>query len=413
MGIGIVKDLEIIKDIRPLFEKKIIFWGLGKNGNALYKEISDMRKICGMGIKCDEILFCDSDRKLQNSNIEGHKILSPEMLFSYLSGRDTSDYIICLSIADIHAQDEVLNYIKGMQMWNLTVYTLYAVKFGIYFNLNHECISDAYRTEKLLEYEKRREESKQVIARKAVESERRFIDGNSRMDKLILIYQPGKVGSTSLSKSLESYGKSVLHCHTLINADDEDGRLKKLMSQKSGKIISLVREPIARQISNMWQNLENIYRYRQGADFADVESYFFGGDFENYEFQWFEWEIEKNLGINIYEYPFNRNEGYYRIKKENIELLLLKAEKLNDLEQVIGEFVQIKGFRLTNENIGDEKPYRFAYRDYKKEFSVNENKLHQIYFENEYMRHFYTKEEREGFYLKWLNHMAKVKETSA
>ena len=149
-----VKDLEILKDIRPLFEKKIIIWGVGKNGSALFKEISDMRKMCVERVKWNEILLCDSDRKLQNSNIEGYKILSPEKLFSYLSMCDTSDYVVCLSIADIHAQDEVLNYIEEMQMRNLTVYTLYAVKFGIYFNLNHECISDAYRTNKLLEYEK-------------------------------------------------------------------------------------------------------------------------------------------------------------------------------------------------------------------------------------------------------------------
>ena len=77
-----VKDLEILKDIRPLFEKKIIIWGVGKNGSALFKEISDMRKMCVEGVKWNEILLCDSDRKLQNSNIEGYKILSPEKLFS-------------------------------------------------------------------------------------------------------------------------------------------------------------------------------------------------------------------------------------------------------------------------------------------------------------------------------------------
>ena len=408
-----VKDLEILKDIRPLLEKKIVIWGMGKNGSALLKEISDMRRQYVRGeIKRDEILLCDSDKKLQNSSIEGYQIFSPDMLFSYLSGRDPSDYIVCLTIADIHAQDEVLHAIEEMRMRSLTVYTLYAVKFGIYLNLNHECISDAYRTDKLLEYEKRRAESKQAIERMAIESEKRFIDGNSRMDELILIYQPGKVGSTSLRKSLEAYGKSVLHCHTLINADDEDDRLKKMMSQKSGKIISLVREPIARQISNMWQNLENIYRYRQGADFRDVESYYFGEDFENYEFKWFDEEIKKNFGIDIYEYPFDKNKGYCSIKKGNLELLLIKAEKLNDLEQVIGEFLHIDGFRLTNENIGNEKPYRFAYRDYKKEFSISENKLYQIYFDNKYMKHFYTEQEREEFYLKWRNRIEKEKETS-
>ncbi len=221
-------------------------------------------------------------------------------------------------------------------------------------------------------------------------------------DELILVYQPGKVGSSSLYKSLKKYGKYVLHCHVLTGMEYGEDNLSKLLAQKSVKIISMIREPVARQISAMWQNIASVNRYSAQVDFREIEQYYFKEGFENKEFEWFSRQLETVFGINIYEYPFDREKGYGIIRSNNIEILLMKAERLSGLEKVIGLFLDIPEFTLENTNVSKEKPYRYAYRNYLEGFSLSETELKHIYFDNRYIRFFYTDSELETFYLRWL-----------
>ncbi len=79
-------------------------------------------------------------------------------------------------------------------------------------------------------------------------------------------------------------------------------------------------------------------------------------------------------------------------------------EKLNELENLIGEFLNIKNFRLFNGNISTEKPYRYAYRDYKRNICLPKEMLDGIYYKNERLRHFYTEQECSELYNKWLRY---------
>lgn len=96
-------------------------------------------------------------------------------------------------------------------------------------------------------------------------------------DEIILVYQPGKVASSSVYRSILNFGRYALHCHTLGDTGFGDNNLYKLLSIKSGKIISLVRDPVARQISAMWQNIPSLNRYSSDVDFFEIERYYFGG----------------------------------------------------------------------------------------------------------------------------------------
>lgn len=147
-------------------------------------------------------------------------------------------------------------------------------------------------------------------------------------------------------------------------------------------------------------------RYAADADFFDVERYFFGGEkFEDVQFEWFHREMKNLLKIDVFQYPFDQQQGYSLIKKGNIELLLMKMERLNELEDVIGSFLGIKDFHILNSNVGKEKSYRFAYNDYKMNFSVvSEEKIKEIYKQNEYMKFFYSEQEREELFNKWIKY---------
>ena len=219
---------------------------------------------------------------------------------------------------------------------------------------------------------------------------------------MILVYQAGKVASTSLYLSIQSYGRHVLHVHVLDGIGSSDQDLHDLLNMKAAKIISLIREPIGRQISVMWQNIPSINRYSAEVDFAEIEEFYFAPGFENEEFEWFNQEFKKVIGIDVFAYPFDKERGYSIIKQGNIELLLLKVEKLDELKGIVGDFLGIPDFQMENRNIGREKTYRFALQTYKENFVLSQSMLEKIYKKNRYMQYFYTEEEREGFYHKWL-----------
>jgi hypothetical protein len=97
-------------------------------------------------------------------------------------------------------------------------------------------------------------------------------------DLPILIYQMGKVGSTSISKSLELFGySSVFHIHRLNpehidhvrenfltrNLEPSSFRIGKLLyryiieKKRHIKVITLIRDPISRNISGFFENKDN------------------------------------------------------------------------------------------------------------------------------------------------------------
>ncbi|MCM1237315.1 MAG: hypothetical protein NC489_45180, partial [Ruminococcus flavefaciens] len=65
-------------------------------------------------------------------------------------------------------------------------------------------------------------------------------------------------------------------------------------------------------------------------------------------------------------------------------------------------FLGIKGFQLQSQNVGKEKPYRFALKEYRKNFIISQERLEEIYKQNKHMRHFYSEQECDELYEKWI-----------
>lgn len=212
----------------------------------------------------------------------------------------------------------------------------------------------------------------------------------------------GKTGSSFIYRSIQDYGRNVLHCHVLSSLGEHADDVYNLLNAKSAKIISFIRDPVARQISAMWQNFWNMERYSDEAEFTEIENYYFEkGNIEKI-FNWFEWEVKNVLKIDVLAHPFDQEKGYSIIKQENIEFLIMRTDRLNDLEQIVGEFLGINQFQLRQANSGKEKPYRFAMQAYKESFAISRKELEDIYKKNEYVRHFYSEQEREQLYQKWM-----------
>lgn len=393
-----IRDLQIMRDISPLFDKRLVLWGLGQKGRQILTDILQM----GAGKK--GILLCDSNCCLQGEEILGNTVLSPQDLEATIRKEVKEDFAILVTAVSIKAQDEIISAVKKMCGEYIDIYTEHAIEWGIYLGLKNANIDSEYKEKKYAEHERNRLYNREDFMQ-MVDSFRYFTFLPLHNDEIILVYQPGKVASSTVYKSILNYNRHALHCHILDNLGEDDASLLKLLELKSAKIISLVRDPVARQIAAMWQNIHQLNRYSAGVDFAEIENYFFPKHFDGGEFNWFDKHMKKTFKIDIFQYPFDQEQGYSIIKKGNIELLLLKMEKLNGLESVIGEFLNIKNFKLDNDNVGAEKPYRFAYREYKANFRLPKEMLDNIYVKNERTKYFYSVQEREVFYKQWEKHI--------
>lgn len=386
----------MMRDIRPLFEKKLVLWGMGKKGCEI------LTNILSMGAGKKGILLCDSDCNLQGKSILNKTILSPKELNEKIQDNVRNDIVILVTVMSIKAQNEIISTIEKIFGKEVDIYTEYAIEWGIYLGLKNSNVDRRFKEKEIAKHEKNKLYDKEYMQLRW-EALKYFSFLPLHNNEIILVYQPGKVASSTIYRSILNRGRHVLHCHVLDGIGENDDSVYQLLNLKAAKIVSVVRDPIERRISEMWQNIHQLHRYSAEVDFAEIERYYFPDDFDEKAFSWFDGQIRKVLKINVFDYPFDTDKGYSIIKKDNIEILLLKMEKLNELEKVIGEFLNIEQFRLDNKNVSSEKIYRFAYRDYKRNFVISEEMLDNVYIKNERMKHFYSRQEREVLYNRWKN----------
>lgn len=234
----------------------------------------------------------------------------------------------------------------------------------------------------------------------------------------IFIYQMGKVGSSTLYKSI----KNAAQFHNF----DTDTPQKYFSPVKVGiygkmrwkfwfwttkvrinylkkngkvKLVSLARDPVARNISAYFQVLENKPNLKKESSVLIKD--FFETTNHDVPLTWFDLELKKNFGIDIYDYDFPKEKGYLVIEKGNIELLLLKLEKMSECLIAIKEFLEVADFNVVNANHATEKWYSQLYKDFKQEIIFPKTYLDKMY-NSRYANYFYTDEEINKFYSKWL-----------
>lgn len=235
--------------------------------------------------------------------------------------------------------------------------------------------------------------------------------------KPVFVYQMGKVGSTSIYESVRSAGMDVFHAHVLTYPKEKqipkgfEFQIKSgwLLNEKligSGvpmKLITLTRDPVARNISAYFHNLESICRRSDQAETRKLLSVFLQKYQHHIPLSWFDDELKAVTGIDCYQHEFNKKEGFGTISLNNIELLVMNVELDNaEKERVLGEFLGLPRFRLLERNVASEKNYAAQYADFQKLIQLPDTYLNDM-LDSKYCRHFYDDESIAGFYRKWTN----------
>jgi hypothetical protein len=253
----------------------------------------------------------------------------------------------------------------------------------------------------------------------------------------IIIFQPGKVGSSSVHASLlKKYGElgvsaPIYHAHVLENIDKRieyitrnrkapANTIKKLLESKELRekikshpeqvwnVINLVREPVAMKVSALFQvlheyipdwedrlkkgelsmdELDDILYKKQELGTSGLES-------------WYDNQIKSLWGIDVFKEPFSTDNGYQIYRRENINLIILRLEDLNRVAgKAFDDFLGLKDFRIVSVNVGEEKPYADLYQKFKQR-PLPAKYVDEVY-KTRFARHFYTDAEIDQFHQKW------------
>lgn len=378
-----INDLELIQDPTLLYKKKCIIWGAGENGKRIYQNLIKL------GISMEQIFICDSkpDQYVSCS----YKVFSIEQIVRVI-GTEPDNYMIIISVESLDVQDEIIEQLRSLGLFDRDIYTLYGIKWASLFESRKKGYVDLKRDWDIVQH------GMSSVWENDAMTNLSFFLITPYLEQTVLVYQPGKVGSKSVCKSLERYGVHSLHVHQLKSIP----YIGKYMESIGGKIISAIRNPLDWNVSQFWQLFEYMYIDHPVDNFNKLHEFHWNNQWIYQELNWFEREMKGVLGIDVFDFPFDKEKGFTIIKKGNIELLLMTTEKLSGLSGVIGEFMGISNFKLTDVNVGQQKDYRFAYEEYKKKIRIP-NSIYEEFVNagNRYLWHFYTDEDMKSFYQKW------------
>jgi hypothetical protein len=177
-----------------------------------------------------------------------------------------------------------------------------------------------------------------------------------------------------------------------------------IVKQRPVNVITLVREPIAANISMFFQMFAQYVGVPQPESTHTIEQ--LGQIFqERYvhsrPLTWFDAELKATLGIDVFAHDFPRERGYERYENGPVRLLVLKSEIDDAAKQhAIGEFLGLDGFEMVRSNVTAQKEEANLYARFKRETRFPQAFLSRMY-DSKYARHFYAGQELEELGARW------------
>ncbi len=252
----------------------------------------------------------------------------------------------------------------------------------------------------------------------------RYLRNRVLRKDIILVYTMGKVGSSTIQNTIKHYYPEaiVFQPHflsdTYINnqlkesnhyeknfqvAQTVKSTLKKYPNNRI-KLISIVRDPISRDISNIFQNPVDFIG-NNSIDHYNVNELikiYKEKEKHYYTLHWFDDEFKHFTNLDIFDFPFNKQSNYSIITTEKFDLLLIKMEHLNTMGvDVINSFLNLKLPSLLISNTGEGKSSNAIQKEFKQKYIPDTHTLNSVY-NSKLVQHFYSQHEIEAMKNKWL-----------
>lgn len=241
-----------------------------------------------------------------------------------------------------------------------------------------------------------------------------------RNKQACIIFQMGKVGSTSLIHSLNATGQvRAFQAHRLnpetmaeirsrfLDGENyyrdmifERGVLSWMRRQnRSVKVIVPIREPFSHTYSAFFQNISRNTRGSVDPEAANVDllaSYFSEWEELGLATKWIDREYVPVLGHSPYNEEFDHDSGVKVISRNGFDVLLMKIE-IDDAKKVraISSFLGIDCLSLRRENVAHSKAYGEIYDEFRTRVKISRETAER-WSQSRYMRHFYTTAEADA-----------------
>lgn len=259
----------------------------------------------------------------------------------------------------------------------------------------------------------------------------------------IVVFQMGKVGSKTVEWTLKVALPSVpvYHAHILCASSIQREELyrygkrpgfwdKSLLPEASHlftsyclreridtqglsetnkwKIVTLVREPVARNISGFFEGIamripDFNQKYAMGIISVQDLIEIFICEYEQHDvpLTWFDEELKPVFGVDVYEGEFPKSRGYEIYAGKYADVLLFRLENLNACAQAaFKQFLNLDKIALIPENISKDKEYFPAYNRFLASVVLPPTYLDRMY-NSRYTTHFYTPQEIDCFRKRW------------
>jgi hypothetical protein len=234
----------------------------------------------------------------------------------------------------------------------------------------------------------------------------------------ILVYQMGKVGSSTLYGSIsDKLGRQhsfvcptnntlddksnldikVYHSHRYV---DFSNSLKKRIPSSKNKILTLVREPIGRNISGFFED-PSFRQIVQLNDINNLTETFISRFNHQLPLEWFDVELKNNFNIDVYSKPFDVERGYSIYKNGNNECMVIRVDKMNDLFNTVCDFLELDNLPRKDYNITGDRSNGNIYKLLKENIKLPTNYIDKMY-NSKLVKHFFNETEINDLRKKWI-----------
>lgn len=263
----------------------------------------------------------------------------------------------------------------------------------------------------------------------------------------IFVYQMGKVGSMSVYTSLQRarLGRPIFHVHFLdlenlerIQQEYRDNRflripedirigrtlIRKVARTKNVRwtVITLVRDPVERDLSDFlqhpeWWQMQRL-RYERGW-IAKNQAHKFvtrlTKEFQRYDeatnfaCTWFDRELKRVFGVDVYDYPFDQERGFGIIRTETVEVLVLRLSDLDRVfHPVVTQFLRRpEPIPLVRANEARDRDVANIYPVVLRNLTLDRRTCERIYA-TKFARHFFSEAMREAAIARWTKEGARL-----
>lgn len=252
----------------------------------------------------------------------------------------------------------------------------------------------------------------------------------------IIVYQQGRVGSTSVYNALlrSDLGLPVLHLHTLsaeearrqIDAARADGGVAPrnvFLSRKLARVfeadtaaeaaggekwrvLSIFRDPLAILVSLVMMDPKTGKRPGETNDafVTRLADRLAGDDPTGYQIlRWIGETLSAEVGIDPYAVPFDHAAGFTTYRAGNRRLVLLKFERMNEVFPDAVEALVDRvpaGLEMRHENIHRDRAKDDLAAHVRASLKLPRDYVERVY-DTPFARHFYTEEERRAMIARW------------